>query len=253
MGMILGFFLVAYIAIAVGIYLFIKHYVGMKWVNRITLAILILIPTYDIIITNVLAGYYCFTTPSTYINKKVEYPESIYWNNSVASGLDQNGRKMMIRRYLDGVHLKKMALNGKDGKIYVYEIDSSAVWQPLKALKYDSGKEYFDMVNKIAENIMQTSQKIYIKETMPKMKYTVTFDEVKLNSFSRKFLYAEEIKVIDNKTNEVIAYNRRYMHFFYNISMGLGGNSYDLEPICGKRERIEYKIFNAYNWTGIHF
>jgi len=242
MGIILIFFWGLYIAVAVGIYFLVKRFILNKWVDRIVLVFLILLPTYDIIITNVLGAYYCNADPNpkTFIKKKVEYPESIYWEDNIYPGFSSEDRKLMIMNYLDGKHLQKMALNGDDGKIYVYEVNSSAVWQPLKALKYDSGKEYFDTVNKIAENIMQTSQKVYTKQTMPKMNFTVTFDEVKLNPFSRKFLYSDETKIIDNKTNEIIAYNRRYMKFFYNImpDLSLGNiyyNPWDGE-VCGSRD-----------------
>lgn len=40
------------------------------------------------------------------------------------------------------------------------------------------------------------------------------FDEVKLDFISRKSLYSDETKIIDNNTNEILAYNRRIMPFF---------------------------------------
>ena len=248
MGMILGFFLIAYIAIAVGIYLFIKHYVGMKWVNRITLVILILIPIYDIIITNVLAGYYCFTTPSTYINKKVEYPESIYFEDNIFGGFDKEDRRLMIMNYLDGIHLKTMALNGENEEVYVYKINAQAISYQLLQTRYTKEHEkllsQIDYQNKsqeenenlIAKNkqalqkidrtinnyidSILSTQEVYTKKTMPKMNYAVTFNEVILNSFSRKFLYSDETKIIDNKTNKIIAYSSQYMPYFYNITLG---------------------------------
>lgn len=254
MGMILGFFLLVYVAVAVGIYIFIKNYIGMKWVNRITLAILILIPTYDIIITNVLGVYYCNAEPNpkTFIKNKVEYPISIYWTSSIGLGLDENAREAMIINYLDGVHLKTMALNGKDGKVYLYkatlkdwensrkiakkeEANSSLKYKNKDGTKVTSySQAYYDARDENARKIVDRGM-IYDKYKIPQMNYTVTFDEVELNPFVRKFLYSDEIKVIDNKTNEVIAYNRRYMHFFYNISMGLGGDGYSPDPICGFR------------------
>lgn len=235
MGMILIFFWGLYIAAAVGIYFLVKHFILNKWVHRIVLVFLILLPTYDIIITNVLGAYYCKADPNpkTFIKKKVEYPESIYWEDNVYQGFNAEDRKRMIENYLDGVHLKTMALNGNDGKIYVYEANSS-IWEKLKPLEKERSQSYYDMADTIAQNIMQTSEKSYTKQSMPKINYTVTFNEVKLNPFARKFLYSDEIKVIDNKTNEVIAYNRRYMRFFYNImpDLSLGNLYYD--PWDGK-------------------
>lgn len=223
-----------YILPAVGIYTLTKKYSVNKWVHRSVLAILILIPTYDIILTNILGGYYCLTTPSTYINKKVEYPLSIYWNSSVTSGLNQDGRKLMIINYLDGVHLKNMALNGDDGKVYVYHLDKP-MWEKIKK-EFDASK-YKDIYEQYTQYVINTSEQVYTKVTMPQMNYTVQFDEIKLNPLSRKFLYSDETKIIENNTSEVIAYNRRIMHFFYNIApdFALGNRDYAPEPICGFR------------------
>lgn len=244
MGMLIGFFLLIYILVAMGVYKLIKRFTQNKLIHRAVLAIIFLIPTYDIIITNTLGAYHCLTTPSTYINKKVEYPLSIYWEDNVYPGFSKEDRKLMIMNYLDGVHLTTMALNGEDGKIYTYEANAS-VWEQIKPLEKDRGQPYYDKVNSIAQTIMETSEQIYTKETMPKMNYAVTFDEVKLNLLSRKFLYSDETKIIDNQTRETIAYNRRYMRFFYNVFSPAGGNIfYDQHSMCGDSYFwFEYHIF----------
>lgn len=244
MGMFIGFFLLIYILVAIGVYKLTKRFSQQKWVHRTVLAIIFLIPTYDIIITNTLGAYHCLTTPSTYISKKVEYPISIYWEDNVYPGFNEEDRKLMITNYLDGVHLKTMALNGDDGKIYIYETNAS-VWEQLKPLEKDRGQPYYDMVSNIAQHIMETSEQIYTKETMPKANYTVTFDEVKLNPLSRMFLYSDETKIIDNNTNETIAYNRRVMRFFYNALPPAGGNMfYSQYSVCGDSNFwFEYHIF----------
>lgn len=246
MGMLIGFFLLIYILVAMGVYKLIKRFTQNKLIHRIVFAIIFLIPTYDIIITNTLGAYHCLTTPSTYINKKVEFPESIYWEDNVYPGFSKEDRKLMIMNYLDGVHLTTIALNGEDGKIYTYEANAS-VWEQLKPLEKDRGQPYYDKVNSIAEHIMETSEHIYTKETMPKMNYTVTFDEVKLNLLSRKFLYSDETKIIENNTNETIAYNRRVMRFFYNVfpDLVLGNRYYQQEPVCGDRfyRGFDEKVF----------
>jgi len=48
--------------------------------------------TYDIIITNILSYYYCESTPThpkTLITKKIEYPESIYWEDNIYPGFSK--------------------------------------------------------------------------------------------------------------------------------------------------------------------
>ena len=205
--------------------------------------------TYDIIITNILSAYYCNTSPNpkTKIEKKVEYPLSIYWEDNVYPGFSKQDRELMIINYLDGKHLKTMALNGDDGKIYVYHLDKP-ILKELKA-KY-STKEWYNKGLKEYANIIMQNEKIYTKATMPKLNYTVTFNEVKLNPFVRKFLYSDETKVIDNKTNKVIAYNRRYMRFFYTLQPDFAGYRYYYpHSVCGDAfRRIEYKVFPWLVW-----
>ena len=281
MGMIIVFFWFLYIAVAVGIF-FIFQRVPSKLVRAIVLAILILIPTYDIIITNILGAYYCNSEPNpkTFIKKKVEYPISIYWNSSVTSGLNKDARKEMINKYLDGVHLKMMALNGDDGRVYVYHYENiPKEYYPLKK-EYDSAyKEYqkylenyntthpgfyktkwslndkkVDEIRVMTGKMLETSilkEEIYSKATMPKMNYTVTFDKVKLNTFARKFLYAIETKIIDNNTKETIAYNGLYIHFWYNIMPNFSTDSlYDYSDIvCGERISIDDNTFDTFSWT----
>ncbi len=229
------------LAVALVVILVRRFATKSKSVTVILIAIGVLLPTYDIIITNALGAYYCKTDPNskTFIKEKVEYPESIYWEDNIFGGFDKEDRKLMIMNYLDGVHLKTMALNGEDGKIYLYEADSS-IWEKLKPLEKERSQSYYDMVDTIAQNIMQTSEKSYTKQNMPKINYTVTFDEVKLNFFAKKFLYSDETKIIDNSTNETVAYNRRYMRLFYNIAPDLSlGNLY-YNPwdgqICGSED-----------------
>ncbi len=79
---------------------------------------------------------------------------------------------------------------------------------------------------------------------MPKLNYTVTFNEIKLNSFSKKFLYSDETKVIENNTSKVIAYNQRYMRFFYNImpEFELGNTYYYSEPMCGLSYMVDEDV-----------
>lgn len=218
-----------------------KKFVEKQYIAKVVLAVFILIPTYDILVTNILAGYYCLTTPSTYINKKVEYPESVYWEDNVYPGFNAEDRKLMIINYLDGVYLKTMALNGDDGKIYVYQLDKP-MWKDLKK-EFEESELYSKGFDKYTQSIMQ-NEKIYTRNTMPKLNYTVTFNEVKLNPFSSHFLYSDETKIIENNTNQVIAYNRRIMRFFYNLlpDLALGNIYYVQEPICGNSLYFERSV-----------
>ena len=55
-----------------------------------------------------------------HIEKVVEFPISVYWNDEVWPGFNEYGSYWMVKNYLDGVHLKTLALKGTDGKTYVY-------------------------------------------------------------------------------------------------------------------------------------
>jgi hypothetical protein len=260
-----------------------------KYIAKIVLAVFILLPVYDIVITNILGAYYCLMAsphPKTLITKKVEYPESIYWEDNIYPGFSKEDRELMIINYLDGVHLKTMALNGPDGEhVYVYKRevpiskykqintklqnarkifmqlntrfkqpnllkDNESLWLKLRDQK-EEARKIVDVLenqrNKLIKSY-QPKEKIYIKETMPKLNYTVTFNEVKLNPFSRHFLYSDETKVIENNIDKVIAYNRRYMRLNYMIVPNLQAIYYNPDPVCGDWYRYYLKVFDMLNW-----
>lgn len=276
------------------IYKTIKKQFNKIWLNKLTLAFFILLPTYDIIITNILGAYYCLTTPSTYITKKVEYPLSIYWEDNVYPGFSKEDRQLMVKNYLNDINLKTIALNGEDNKIYVYEYQNipqeyyqlkeeykvfSKTFNQVKKeslnatrAKDEGWKELRDKYlamdkevtykRKTIEELVKTfelKETVYEnKQNMPPMNYTVVFNEVPLNEFSRKFLYADETKIIDNQTNEVIAYNRWNMPLFYNIAPDFSqGNKYYNQwswEICSQRnEHLERETFDTHKWNNWSF
>lgn len=209
------------------------------------LFIVILIPAHDMIPTNILAWYHCKfdAAPQTFVKKRVEYPMSIYWENNVYSGFNAEERKLMITNYLDGIHLKTMALNGDDGKVYVYHLDRP-VWDEINK-EFQAEKTLEKARNEYVDFVVQ-SEKVYAKGTMPKMNYTVTFNEVKLPTLSSKFLYSDETKVIENNTSEIVAYNKRYMRFFYHAAADIevGNRYYYPEPMCGEDTQYFFvKVF----------
>ena len=194
-----------------------------KSATAILIAIGVLLPTYDIITTNALGAYYCKADPNpkTFIKEKVEYPESIYWEDNIFGGFDVNERRQMIQNHLDGIHLKTMALNGDDGKVYVYYYeDIPKEYYSLKQeyaivtkryincrndwnIAYDSndlkykkiGKECTVLSRKQDElrgilnkkiNTFVLKEEIYNKPSVAQMNYTVTFDEVTAAAAKRK-------------------------------------------------------------------
>jgi len=234
----MGIILLPFYLVGIVFYVMFYKALRVKGFGGISAAVIVLIATlpftYDIVITNLLSLYYCKIAPpnpKTKIEKRVEYPISIYWEDNVYPGFNKEDRELMIINYLDGEHLKMIALNGPEGKIYVYRAKEGE-YERIKK-EYNISEWYKRGIKEYAKAIMKRV-KIYTKQTMPKTNYTVTFNEVKLPKFVRHFLYSDETKVIENNTSRVIAYNRRYMRFFYNIFPdAVGGLYYYPEPMCG--------------------
>ncbi len=186
---------------------------------------LILYFTHDIIISNYLAYRICRAAPrpKTFIKKTVEFPESIYWEDNVYPGFDQKDRLLMIRNYLDGIHLKTMALNSPDGSIYLFTA-TAADWQKSKDIKARKREgNYFDALDSEARAIALRG-KIYTAETLPQTNYSVVFNPVELSPFERRYLWSDEVVITENTTGEVNAFNRRLMRRWYRL---------EFEPVGG--------------------
>ena len=189
------------------------------WMGVVLFVSVLLALTHDIIITNILAYRICKAdpTPKTFIKKTVEYPKSIYWEDNIYPGFDEKDRLLMIRNYLDGVHLKTMALNAPDGVIYVYTATEED-WQVQRG-----EQNYFDKLDAEVRTIAKRGN-ILSKQAMPQLNYSVIFNPVLLTTFQQRYLWSDEVTITDNKTNELIAYNRRLMRRWYMI---------ELEPLGG--------------------
>lgn len=159
----------------------------------------------------------------------------------------------MIEKYLDGVHLKTIAINDENGIIHVYRATKED-WKATNILTKESGQKYYDTRQAEALLILKRG-KIYSKSSMPPMNYTVSFNEVKLPWVVKKFLYSDEIKIIENKRNELIGYSRRYMHFYYHIlpDLARGNQHYVQESMCGNSLQYYFsdKLFNNHIHMGV--
>jgi len=199
-----------------------------RWFVLFVFALLFL--THDILITHVLAYRICKADPQpkTFIKKTVEYPESIYWEDNIYPGFDEQDRVLMIRNYLDGLHLKTMALNGPDGTIHVFTATDKD-WRVRRG-----ELNYFAKLDAEAKAIAERGV-TYTRETMPKLHYSVIIDPIPLTSFERRYLWSDEVRILDNKTDEVIAYNRRLMRRWYMIApdFAFGNRYYSPEAMCG--------------------
>lgn len=236
----------------------------------------------DVILSNTLGAYYCAQEPNpkTYIKHTVEEPISIYWEDNVYPGFNDEECKGMVANYLDGVSLQTMALNTPDRKVRVYNYvnvpqsyidlvkegyaatkeaqDKRAIFD--KARNHKNFEDYppdFDQIRDIyfkADNKRKALVKqieaekakldLVITETtrdqMPQMNYTVKTDEVHLSDIARKVLYSDEMTISDNRTHEVIAYNRRIKQLFSAALMPdfAGGRYYVEGSYCGDPSKL---------------
>ncbi len=215
--------------------------------------------------------------PKTYIKHTVEEPISIYWEDNVYPGFDEADSKLMVANYLDGVHLQTMALNTPDGKVKIYSyaniphsyIDLLKEGEEVKkemmvkqkvfnqARNHKKLEDYppdFNQIRDIYLKVMDKNEaltkqietekmklNLIVTETtrdaMPQMNYTIKTDEVHLSDLARKVLYSDEVKITDNQTKEVIAYNRRITQLYSAVllpDVGRGDRYYDQEYMCGR-------------------
>ena len=211
---ILLFYIIPYMAVSAVIMLITVKYIKKNWIRGIVAAALFLIPTYDIIITNILGAYYCTTTPKAFIKETVEYPQSIYFEDNVFNGFNEQDIEYMMNNYLDGIHLKTLALNLPDGNvaIYHYEKNQDEYDKIVKEVVQELGDKtsHYDDIRARIIKIIDSNKIITTKDKMPKMNYTVLDDKVNLNQIASNFFRADDMRVINNRTNEVISYQRRY-------------------------------------------
>ena len=94
------------------------------------------------------------------------------------------------------------------------------------------------------------------KEQMPMMNYTVKTDEVHLSDLAQKVLYSDEVNITDNRTKEVIAYNRRIMQLYSACllpDIAIGNQYYYPHPLCGEAGymEIDRKVFLVPGFAGM--
>lgn len=178
--------------------------------------------THDIIFTNILAYQICKADPNpkTFIKKTVEYPGSIYWEDNIYSGFDEEDRLLMISNYLDGVHLTTMALNGPDGKIYLYTATDKD-WQVSLSIEKKTEQDWSDYFKTIEIETREIAARVKIltRQELPQPNYIVVFNLVSLTPLQRRYLYSDEVTITDSRVNEIVAYNRRLMRFYYKLQL----------------------------------
>jgi hypothetical protein len=122
-------------------------------------------------------------------------------------------------------------------------------WKEITTKSGDAFRKQ-ESLNKQIESVRSKLDLVITETThdqMPQMNYTVKTDDVHLSDTARKVLYSDEVKITDNRTKEVIAYNRRIMQLYSAALMpdfAMGNRYYYPHSLCGdETELFERAIF----------
>lgn len=179
----LGLFLI-YVVFAIGVLIPAFKFSKKRWIPWLTVLFFLLFPTYDILIQKVAMTYYEKTQTLQEIKRTVDVPGSVYWEDNVWPGYDTKYRLWMIDHLLDGKHLDTLAMNGEDGRIYLY--------------RYGKGD-----TPEIYENSSQ----------LPQVNYKVVLNRVELPWLFKRYIWSDQMDIYDTRTSERIAFSRRYMGY----------------------------------------
>lgn len=200
--------------------------------------------------------------PLQEIHQTVESPESVYWQDDVWPGFDAYDRKWMVDQYLDGVHLKALALNGEDGKIYLYRAEGGMFSEAEnrrermerldpKAEDYPKLRAEYMRLKKIAvEEITRNAEVFQSASQLPPMRYQVTF--VPLDNWWRKIgiYHADQVTITESSTGKVIAYSRRYLGFAWWL-MQFSGNQPEYFLGRGDKQAYEFDDRVLFAYAGV--
>jgi len=179
----LGLFLI-YVVCAVGTIIPVCIFAKKKWLPLLTVLFFLLFPIYDIVIQKVAMTYFEKTQTLQEIKRTVDAPGSVYWEDNVWPGYDPNYRLWMIDHLLDGKHLDTLAMNGEDGKVYLY--------------RYGQGD-----TPEVFEDASQ----------LPPVNYKVVLNQVPLPWLLKRYIWSDQMDIYDTRSGERIAFSRRYMGY----------------------------------------
>jgi len=238
--------------IALVVLLLHKLGLGLPW-KIIAVTILLLAPFWDIFVSKaIMWNYSRHNNPLQVIDRTISSPESVLWIDNVWPGHDEYSRYHMVASYLDGIHLKTLAIKGEDAQIYLYratkdDFAESEKIQPqheklslkierlekeAKTVGRNGGdnKKLWKVIRQIHEpEIKQLGyKKIREKEIrkifanpiiyknvneIPLTNYHVTFNRNCLPEWQEKFVWCDEVTIFDNIKNEKIAFSKRCMGY----------------------------------------
>lgn len=247
-----GFALYFLIGLVFSIFYFKRSKRKHRWIVFIVfISVYLPFPWADMFFKSAVITARTFNTDLQEIRQTVESPESVLWIDNVWPGYDEYGRHWMVQSYLDGIHLKTLVLNGDDGKFYLYrasekdfseseklrpkherlmrekrELEKEArrigrsgdrkkadeLWKLIRE-EYPPKIKAVGYERKRREEFAAWGEVFNKADDLPSVRYRVEFNPIPITWLEKKLLWADEIKIISNRNNEVIAYSKRYMGY----------------------------------------
>ena len=159
-----------------------------------------------IIITNTLGIYYCQQATNHNGTNNIEKPYSIYFEDNIYPGFSQDDRLLMVKKYLGRELLKTMALNGDDGKVYLYTTEHN---QTSASIKEDIQKKQQQILQSKRKQLYKQRDLLAQKERHltyeMKTEYKVPSNLLELNNYNNGLL--ESYWVV--KTSEIKVFNKK--------------------------------------------
>jgi hypothetical protein len=181
--------LIIYVLIALAIYKIFKKITDNKIILKLVIAFFVLLPTYDIIIGNALKFYYCKFTDMEKINKKIERPEVVFYQEEEPFSKYEYAFSS-ANSFLN--YVQAIQLETKNG---IHEFKAKQHTKPM------------DLKNVIEVPITNEARYIYKRyyENIP--------------SFINKFIKISKYEIIDTQTNEIISWSKGIGVQKYNIEL----------------------------------
>lgn len=207
------------------------------------------------------------------IKETVEFPGSVYWEDNVFPGFDPLSRRWMVEFYLDGVHVQALALNGDDGKIYLYratadqfaesrrlrgridELEAQAVKavEAGKAARRGNEKKAFfakgtelrkqegvllkqlRVVHDMVVLAILAKEEVFPDpESLPRLNYKVLYNREPLPNWQQRYLYSDKIQIIDRKGGKIIAWSKRIERYEYILEVDVVGGRVLFGTVAGE-------------------
>ena len=189
MGMVYLIALIIYVGIVVLIYKIIRKFIKNKIILKLVIAFFVVLPTYDIIVGNALKFYYCKFTDMEKINKKIERPEVVFYQEEEPFSkyeyvLSKAGT------YLG--YIKAIQMETKDGILHEFR-----------------AKNYIKPIN--LENVFEVD-----KNTIKKSNFMIRRTTCNIPKLFESFLWCSKVEII-NEDNNVIAWSREINTKKYNF------------------------------------